>query len=79
MTRRAIAALLVLSAACGDDSPTKVCSGFVGDRDAGPEIELLYLDPEGVPTPVTEGARLSLVEAPAFASITAATASMMAW
>jgi hypothetical protein len=55
--------LFLFAAACPDEA-APVCSGFVGDPDAAPEIELLVLGLGDEPMAMAAGARVPLIEAP---------------
>jgi len=57
----ALAALLV----CGcpkDDDPCQL--GFIGDRSAAPELEVIVLDPDGTVRAIADGAGAPLIEPP---------------
>lgn len=59
LRRLALAAAL---AACTDDSAP--CPDFVGDSNAGVELELSTLNPSGTAAPLADGARVRLVLPP---------------
>jgi hypothetical protein len=65
LDRRILPLVVVLG--CGGDpqpQPNTHCSGFVGDKNLAPEIELLTIDPEGAQKTMDDGGRIALIEPP---------------